>query len=372
MEDRIQANLDLSEEDELASWQIQSMEEVQILSRLDEGHYGEVFHARWRGCEVAVKRIKTPTSLMASPADHEQRVDQLKEWQLALGLQESGVNSMDDEDGLTRADVGEEAAQRAEQEKVARAFALELALLKRLRSNRIVMFMGACLAPTDLCILTEYLPRGSLHDLLHRKRRLPRGRRLLVMVKDIVEGCVFLHAQRIIHRDLKSSNLLLDDNYRVKVADFGLSRILPGSVQALPTKSWAGTVAYMAPEILEGSKGCTEASDIYSFGVVLWEMLAGKIPWRGLEHWQIMQRVVAGEPMPEPTNQPGVSAPPEALVAVMRDCLNRDPASRPSFATILDRVEALLLLDGSNTSLASTNSAGSNNIDNAPAAAITP
>eukprot|EP00238_Polyblepharides_amylifera_P009099 CAMPEP_0196586308 /NCGR_PEP_ID=MMETSP1081-20130531/53815_1 /TAXON_ID=36882 /ORGANISM="Pyramimonas amylifera, Strain CCMP720" /LENGTH=587 /DNA_ID=CAMNT_0041908145 /DNA_START=1062 /DNA_END=2825 /DNA_ORIENTATION=+ len=331
--EHIQAHLAVADDD--ASWRISSMDEVQLLSRIDEGHYGEVFRGRWRGTEVAVKRIKTPASFSLSPEERQARKVQTA-WEFhshgtGNSIQDRASDSMGRDSSSSTGSAEED-----EREKLAESFARELSLLKRLRSNRIVLFMGACLGPPDLCIVTEFLPKGSLHDLLHRKKKLPRGRRLLLMVKDIAEGCAFLHAQRIIHRDLKSSNLLLDDNYRVKVADFGLSRIRPGSVEALPTKSWAGTVAYMAPEILRGESGCTESSDCYSFGVVVWEMVTGRMPWKGLEHWEIMQRVGStNEELP----LPDLTACNQVLVEVMVACLSRDSFKRPSFTTVLSKLE---------------------------------
>jgi serine/threonine protein kinase len=87
--------------------------------------------------------------------------------------------------------------------------------------------MAACVAPRDLCLLTEYLPRGSLHALLYRRRKRPQGRRLLQMARDVAEGVAFLHAHNVVHRDLKPSNLLLDDDYRVKVSEGGVRPVQP-------------------------------------------------------------------------------------------------------------------------------------------------
>jgi len=352
--EHIQAHLAAGSEGDSESWRIPSMDEVTILGRVDEGHYGEVFRAKWRGCEVAVKRIKMGPALWEDAPPKAKKKQGPASWEVRLGLAEARDSDDISMSGSEKDDISNSseehnnlnnAHQEEQRQRLAESFARELSLLKRLRSNRIVLFMGACLGPPDLCLVTEYLPRGSLHDLLHRKKKLPKGRRLLQMARDIAEGCAYLHAERIVHRDLKASNLLLDENYRVKVADFGLSRIRPGSVEALPTASWAGTIAYMAPEILRGDSGCTEGSDIYSFGVVLWEMVTGHLPWRGLESWQVMQRMgTMGESLPVPAaNSEESHLCPPALLELMAACLDHQHVKRPTFQEVLIQLDAIQL-----------------------------
>ncbi|KAL8265496.1 hypothetical protein R6Q59_023626 [Mikania micrantha] len=169
-------------------------------------------------------------------------------------------------------------------------FKQEVSLMKRLRHPNILLFMGAvtCSPHHHLCIVTEFLPRGSLFEILEQhSSRLDRRRRLQMAI-DIARGMNYLHTYNppIVHRDLKSSNLLVDKNWTVKVADFGLSRIKHQTY--LKTKSTGkGTPQWMAPEIIRNEQ-VDEKSDVYSYGVVLWEIITGKIPWGDLNPMQII------------------------------------------------------------------------------------
>ena len=192
----------------------------------EQGSFGEVYLAKWRSCHVAVKRIKLPVVRVARRSDRRAWLKQLGLGDEARRGSDSGSHSSfsdDDED-----EVDELALLEEQHRKLAEAFVRELTLLRRLRHQRVVLFMAACVAPRDLCLLTEYLPRGSLHALLHRRRKRPQGRRLLQMARDVADGVAFLHAHNVVHRDLKPSNLLLDDDYRVKVSEGGRA-LLPGA-----------------------------------------------------------------------------------------------------------------------------------------------
>nr|GEW69597.1 hypothetical protein [Tanacetum cinerariifolium] len=140
------------------------------------------------------------------------------------------------------------------------SFRKEVSLMKRLRHPNIILFMGAVTSPQHLCIVTEFLSR-------------------------LARGMNYLHHCQppIIHRDLKSSNLLVDKNWTVKVGDSGLSRIKRQTY--LSTKTGNGTPQWMALEILRNDQD-DEKSDVYSYGVVLWEIATGKIPWDNLNAMQ--------------------------------------------------------------------------------------
>ncbi|MCO5606830.1 hypothetical protein L7F22_061021 [Adiantum nelumboides] len=165
-------------------------------------------------------------------------------------------------------------------------FRKEVTLMKRLRHPNIVLFMGAVKSMSHLSIVTEFLPRGSLFRLLHRNAQAMDSKRRLRMAVDIARGMNYLHHCNppIVHRDLKSSNLLVDKNWTVKVADFGLSRMKYATF--LTTKSGKGTPQWMAPEVLR-SEPSDEKADVYSFGVVLWELATGKIPWDCMNAMQV-------------------------------------------------------------------------------------
>ncbi|KAF8107240.1 hypothetical protein N665_0124s0035 [Sinapis alba] len=170
-------------------------------------------------------------------------------------------------------------------EEIITSFRQEVSLMKRLRHPNVLLFMGAVTSPQRLCIVTEFLPRGSLFRLLQRNTSKLDWRRRIHMASDIARGMNYLHhcSPPIIHRDLKSSNLLVDRNWTVKVADFGLSRIKHETY--LTTKTGRGTPQWMAPEVLR-NEAADEKSDVYSFGVVLWELVTEKIPWENLNAMQ--------------------------------------------------------------------------------------
>ncbi|THG18449.1 hypothetical protein TEA_001596 [Camellia sinensis var. sinensis] len=171
-------------------------------------------------------------------------------------------------------------------------FVRELAIMKCLRHPNIVLFMGAVTQPPNLSIVTEYLSRGSLYRLLHKPgaKEVLDERRRLSMAYDVAKGMNYLHNRNppIVHRDLKSPNLLVDKKYTVKVCDFGLSRLKAKTF--LSSKSAAGTPEWMAPEVLRDEPS-NEKSDVYSFGVILWELATLQQPWSNLNPAQVVAAV---------------------------------------------------------------------------------
>eukprot|EP00250_Pteridium_aquilinum_P009803 c18948_g2_i1 orf=854-2389(+) len=165
-------------------------------------------------------------------------------------------------------------------------FRKEVLIMKRLRHPNVVLFMGAVISLEHLSIVTEFLPRGSLFRLLHRNTPGLDWRRRVRMALDVARGMNYLHHMNppIVHRDLKSSNLLVDKNWTVKVADFGLSRLKHETY--LRTVSGRGTPQWMAPEVLRNELS-NEKSDVYSFGVVLWELATEQVPWTNLNPMQV-------------------------------------------------------------------------------------
>ena len=274
-------------------------------SRVGIGSYGEVFRGRWRGTEVAVKRF----------------LDQ----QLSP--------------------------------QVTQEFRAEVAMMKRLRHPNIVLFMGAVPKPPNLSIVTEYMPRGSLFKLLHRSGKPPDERRRVRMAVDIAKGMHYLHCctPPIVHRDLKSPNILVNRDWSVKVSDFGLSRVKSSTF--LSSRSQAGTPEWMAPEVLRNELS-NEKSDMYGYGVILYELMTLKVPWEGMNPMAVVGAVgFQGRSLeiPEGTD-------PEAA-AIITACFRSDPAERPDFGTVLDQLRSL------RTSIDERSRAGSNgtqSVNNSP------
>ncbi|KAB2062973.1 hypothetical protein ES319_A10G185700v1 [Gossypium barbadense] len=218
---------------------------------------------------------------------------------------------------------------------VINAFREEVSLMKRLRHPNVLLFMGVVVSSQRLCIVTEFLPRGSLFQLLQRNTTKLGWRRRVSMALDIARGMNYLHNCNppIIHRDLKSSNLLVDKNWTVKVGDFGLSRLKHKTY--LTTKSGKGTPQWMAPEVLR-SEPSDEKSDVYSFGVILWELATEKIPW---EKHNAMQLVAAVGFMNQSLEIPKELDPRWA--SIIEICWNSDPKSRPTFQELLNKLRDL-------------------------------
>ncbi|XP_050377299.1 serine/threonine/tyrosine-protein kinase HT1-like [Argentina anserina] len=206
-------------------------------------------------------------------------------------------------------------------------FTSEVALLFRLQHPNILTFVGACKKPPVFCIITEYLSGGSLRKYLHQQE--PHSLPLSLVLKlalDIARGMQYLHSQGILHRDLKSENLLLGEDMSVKVADFGISCL---ESQCGSAKGFTGTYRWMAPEMIK-EKHHTKKVDVYSFGIVLWELLTALTPFDNMTPEQAAFAVSqknARPPLP-PTCPPAVSR-------LINRCWSSRPAKRPHFDEIV-------------------------------------
>lgn len=219
-------------------------------------------------------------------------------------------------------------ARRAELEE---QFNSEVAFLSRLYHPNIVQFIAACKKPPVYCIITEYMSQGTLRMYLNKKDPYSlSAETILKLALDISRGMEYLHAQGVIHRDLKSQNLLLNDEMRVKVADFGTS-CLETKCQA--TKGNKGTYRWMAPEMTK-EKPYTRKVDVYSFGIVLWELTTCLLPFQG------MTPVQAAYAASEKNLRPPLSSScPPVLNNLIKKCWSANPARRPEFSYIVSVLE---------------------------------
>ncbi|KAK3127011.1 hypothetical protein QOZ80_7AG0566900 [Eleusine coracana subsp. coracana] len=207
-----------------------------------------------------------------------------------------------------------------------REFAQEIYIMKKVRHKNVVQFIGACTRPPLLCIVTEFMHGGSVFDFLYNRRGKFQLPDVLRIASDVSKGMNYLHQINIIHRDLKTANLLMDDQV-VKVADFGVARVKDQSgVMTAET----GTYRWMAPEVIEHLP-YDHRADVFSFGIVLWELLTGKLPYEDMTPLQAAVAVVQKDLRP---TIPGDTHP--MLVNLLQKCWQKDPALRPTFAEILD------------------------------------
>ncbi|PWA83085.1 Phox/Bem1p [Artemisia annua] len=268
--------------------------ELEELKELGSGTYGTVYHGRWRGSDVAIKRIKK--SCFAGRA--------------------------------------------SEEERLTNDFWREARILSKLHHPNVVSFYGVVPdgAGGTLATVTEFMANGSLRNVLVKKDRLLDRRKKLMIAMDAAFGMEYLHSKNIVHFDLKCDNLLVNmrDSQRpvCKVGDFGLSRIKRNT---LVTGGVKGTLPWMAPELLMGNTiRVSEKVDVFSFGITMWEILTGEEPYANMHCGAIIGGIVQNTLRPIIPEQ----CEPEWR-KLMEQCWATDPASRPSFTEITDRLRTM-------------------------------
>ncbi|XP_075532820.1 mitogen-activated protein kinase kinase kinase 13-like isoform X2 [Dermacentor variabilis] len=197
--------------------------------------------------------------------------------------------------------------------------------LRKLNHPNIVAFKGVCTQEPCFCIVMEYCPYGQLYDALKNGRVIPPAT-VVEWSKHIASGMNYLHSRSIIHRDLKSPNILISYNDVLKISDFGTSR----QWSERSTKmSFAGTVAWMAPEVIR-NEPCSEKVDIWSYGVVMWELLNCETPYKDVDSNAIIWGVGNNS-----LHLPVPATCPDGFRLLMRQCWSPKPRNRPSFRHIL-------------------------------------
>ncbi|KAG2636892.1 hypothetical protein PVAP13_2NG478903 [Panicum virgatum] len=212
-----------------------------------------------------------------------------------------------------------------------REFAQEVYIMKKVRHKNVVQFIGACTRPPILCIVTEFMHGGSIFDFLYNRQGSFQLPDVIRIASDVSKGMNYLHQINIVHRDLKTANLLMDDQV-VKVADFGVARVKDQSgVMTAET----GTYRWMAPEVIEHLP-YDHRADVFSFGIVLWELLTGKLPYEDMTPLQAAVAVVQKD------LRPTIAADTHPmLVDLLQRCWQKDPALRPTFAEIVDILNSI-------------------------------
>ncbi|XP_042678548.1 mitogen-activated protein kinase kinase kinase 20 isoform X2 [Centrocercus urophasianus] len=211
----------------------------------------------------------------------------------------------------------------------------EAEILSVLSHKNIIQFYGAVIEPPNYGIVTEYASAGSLFDYINSNKSEEMDMdHIMTWATDIAKGMHYLHMEapvKVIHRDLKSRNVVIAADGVLKICDFGASRFHSHTTHM----SLVGTFPWMAPEVIQ-SLPVSETCDTYSYGVVLWEMLTREVPFKGLEGLQVAWLVVEkNERLTIP------SSCPRSFAELMHQCWEADSKKRPSFKQIISILESM-------------------------------
>ncbi len=251
---------------------------------LGSGGFGEVYHGTWRHNDVAVKKLLLKNITPESAAE----------------------------------------------------FETESQIMARLRSPNIVQFYGYAITP-ERCIVMEYCPNGSLFSVLHSHQPLEWSIRVKIAL-GTAKGLAFLHEERILHRDIKSLNILLTEHFDAKLTDFGLSKLKAEtksfSTASKTSNNSVGTTQWMAPELFSRRGIFTQKSDIYSLGVTFWELASKQIPFASAPSPEVIPMwVLQGEREDIPAD-----CPPDFGVLIQQ-CWSGEPSARPDTNAIITQLK---------------------------------
>ncbi|GKV31597.1 hypothetical protein SLEP1_g40274 [Rubroshorea leprosula] len=249
-------------------------------------------------------------------------------------------------------------------------FKTEIELLSRVHHKNVVDLLGFCFEQGEQMLIYEYVPNGSLYETLSGKSRirLDWSRRLKIAL-GAARGLTYLHELAnppIIHRDIKSTNILLDQSLTAKVADFGLSKLISDTEKGHVTTQVKGTMGYLDPEYYM-TQQLTEKSDVYSFGVLLLEMITGRRP---IERGKYIVREVKMamdktkdlyslrqilDPSIADTSLKGL----EKFVDLAMSCVEESGADRPTMGKVVKEIENIMQIVGMNPNAESATSSSS-------------
>ncbi|KAG7569279.1 Leucine-rich repeat [Arabidopsis thaliana x Arabidopsis arenosa] len=231
-----------------------------------------------------------------------------------------------------------------------RFFERELEILGSIKHRYLVNLRGYCNSPTSKLLLYDYLPGGSLDEALHKRGdQLDWDSRVNIII-GAAKGLAYLHhdcSPRIIHRDIKSSNILLDGNLEARVSDFGLAKLLEDEESHITTIV-AGTFGYLAPEYMQSGRA-TEKTDVYSFGVLVLEVLSGKLPTdasfieKGFNIVGWLNFLISENRAKEIVDQSceGVERESlDALLSIATKCVSSSPDERPTMHRVVQLLES--------------------------------
>ncbi|KAL1556936.1 LRR receptor-like serine/threonine-protein kinase FEI 1 [Salvia divinorum] len=234
-----------------------------------------------------------------------------------------------------------------------RFFERELEILGSIKHRYLVNLRGYCNSPTSQLLIYDFLSGGSLDEALHERAEQLDWETRLNIIMGAAKGLAYLHhdcSPRIIHRDIKSSNILLDGNFDARVSDFGLAKLLKDEESHITTIV-AGTFGYLAPEYMQSGRA-TQKSDVYSFGVLLLEIVSGKRPTdasfieKGLNIVGWLNFLASEDRQREIVDLHCERVQAEtfdALLAVAAQCVSSCPEDRPTMQQVVQILESEIM-----------------------------
>jgi serine/threonine protein kinase len=258
------------------------LQDLTFVRKVGEGAFSEVWEGYWNGVHVAIKKLKS---------------------------------MVDDELFQAR-------------------FLREVESLRKGNHQNVVMFFGVCLRPA--CIITEFMAGGNLYDLLHKTGMKMSTALVVKLALDLAVGLLHLHSLTILHRDLTSLNILLDEMGNIKISDFGLSREKTQEGSMTMTLGGICNPRWRPPEITKNIGHYSEKVDVYSFALVVWEILTGELPFSNLDGPQAAAQVAYTglRPVIPPTC-------PAPLRNLLQRCWADDAKLRPDFKEIVESLRAI-------------------------------
>ncbi|CAN1846064.1 Serine/threonine-protein kinase STY13 [Linum perenne] len=235
-------------------------------------------------------------------------------------------------------------------------FIQEVAVWHKLDHPNVTKFIGATMGSADLqiqtengqismpknicCVVVEYLPGGAVKNYLIKNRRRKLAFKVVVqMALDMARGLSYLHSQKVVHRDVKTENMLLDKTRTVKIADFGVARVEASNPNDMTGET--GTLGYMAPEVLNGEP-YNRKCDVYSFGICLWEIYCCDMPYPDLSFSEVTSAVVRQVHCIFLNLRPEIPrCCPSSLANVMKRCWDANPDKRPEMEEVVSLLEAV-------------------------------
>uniref|UniRef100_A0A668VM34 RAF proto-oncogene serine/threonine-protein kinase n=1 Tax=Oreochromis aureus TaxID=47969 RepID=A0A668VM34_OREAU len=268
-------------------WEIEASE-VYLHSRIGSGSFGTVFKGKWHG-DVAVKILK-----VTDPTPEQFQ-----------------------------------------------AFRNEVAVLRKTRHVNILLFMGY-MTKDNLAIVTQWCEGSSLYKHIHVLETNFKMIQLIDIARQTAQGMDYLHAKNIIHRDMKSNNIFLHEGLTVKIGDFGLATVKARWSGSHQVEQPSGSILWMAPEVIrmEDNNPYSFQSDVYSYGIVLFELMTGELPYSQIGNRdQIIFMVGRGYLSPDLSKL--YKNCPKAMKRLVADCIKKSKDERPLFPQILSSIELL-------------------------------